>query len=134
MLIWSTIVCRALGLSKIVPIFSFYFASASSSIFLGTQGFSSVQFSLIVMSDSLWPPWTVVHQASLSILTPGACSKSCPLSRWCHLTISSSVIPFFCLQSFPASESFPVNQFFTSIGQSIEISPSASVLPMNIQN
>ena len=67
--------------------------------------------------------------------TPGACSNSCPLSWWCHPTISSSVIPFFsCLQSFPASGSYPMSQFFTSGGQSIGASASASVLPMNIQD
>ena len=64
--------------------------------------------------------------------TPGACSNSCPLSQWYHPTISSSVIPFSsCLQSFPASGSFPMSQFFTSGGQSIGASASASDLPMN---
>ena len=67
--------------------------------------------------------------------TPGVCSNSCPLSQWCHSTISSSVIPFsHCLQSFPASRSFPMSQFFSSSGQSIEASASASVFPMNIQD
>ena len=67
--------------------------------------------------------------------TPGASSNSCPLSRWCHPTISSSVIPFSsCLQSFPASGSFPRSQFFASGGQSIGVSASTSVLPMNIQD
>ena len=67
--------------------------------------------------------------------TPGVYSNSCPSSRWCHLTISFSVIPFSsCLQSFPASGSFQMNQFFTSDGQSIGVSASASVLPMNIQD
>ena len=62
------------------------------------------------------------------------CSNSCPSSHWCHPTISSSVVPFSCLQSFPASGSFPVSQFFASGGQSIWTSASASVLPMNIQD
>ena len=67
--------------------------------------------------------------------TPGACSNSCPSSQWCHPTISSSVIPFPSrLQSFPASGSFPMSQFFVSGGQSTGISASASVLPMNIQD
>ena len=67
--------------------------------------------------------------------SPGACSNSCPLSRWCHPTISSSAVPFFsCLQSFPESGSFPMSQFFASGGQSIGVSASASVLPMNIQD
>ena len=66
--------------------------------------------------------------------TPGACSNSCPLSLWCHPTILSSVTPFFsCPQSFSASGSFPLSQFFASGGQSIAASASASVLPMNIQ-
>ena len=68
-------------------------------------------------------------------LSPGVCSNSCPLSWWYHPTISSSVVPFSsCLQSFPASGSFPVSQLFTSGGQSIGASASALVLPMNIQN
>ena len=67
--------------------------------------------------------------------TPGACSNSCPLSRWCHPTISSSVIPFSsCLQSFPVPGFFPKSQFFASGGQSIGVSASASVLPMDIQD
>ena len=65
---------------------------------------------------------------------PRACSNSCPSSQWCHPTTSSSVILFSCLRSFPASGSFPVSQFFESGGQSIGVSASASVLPMNIQN
>ena len=68
-------------------------------------------------------------------LTPGACSNSCPSSRWCHPTISSSVIPFSSsFQSFPASGSFQMSQFFASGGQSIEASASASVLSINIQD
>ena len=66
--------------------------------------------------------------------TPGVCSNSCPSSQWCHPTISSSVIPFSCLQSLPASGSFQMSQFFASGGQSIGVSASASVLPMNIQD
>ena len=67
--------------------------------------------------------------------TPRTCSNSCPSSCWCHPTISSSIIPFSsCLQSFPESVSFPRSQFFTSGGQSIGVSASASVLPMNIQD
>ena len=66
--------------------------------------------------------------------TPGACSNSCPSSQWCHSTISSFVVPFSsCLQSFPTSESFPVSQFFTSGSQSIGVSASTSVPPMNTQ-
>ena len=68
-------------------------------------------------------------------LTPGVYSNSCPSSQWCHPTISSSVSPFSsCLQSFPASGSFPVSQFFGSGGPSIGVSASISVLPINIQD
>ena len=95
----------------------------------------SVQFSHSVMSDSLWPHGLQYARRPYPSPAPGACSSSCPSSPWCHLTISSSVVPFSsCLQSFPASGSFPVSQFFTSDGQSIGASASASVLPMNIQD
>ena len=79
-------------------------------------------------------PWIAGHQASLSITNSGSLLKLIPLNQWCHPIISSSVVPFsFCLQSFPVSESFPVSQFFILGGQSIGVSVSASVLPMNIQ-
>ena len=95
----------------------------------------SVQFSHSVLSDSLWPHGLPHASLPCSSPTPGACSNSCPLSQWCHPTILSSVIPFSsCPQSFPASGSFPVSQFFASSGQNIGASTSASVLPMNIQN
>ena len=92
-------------------------------------------FSHSVVSSSLRP-----HELQQARLpgpspSPGACSNSCPLSRWCHPTISSSVIPFSsCLPSFPASGSFLRSQLFASGGQSIGTSASASVLPMNIQD
>ena len=75
-------------------------------------------------------PWTVAHQASLSITNSRSLLNSCPSSRWCHPTISSSVVPFFShFQSFPASGSFPwVSQFFTSGDQSTGVSASASVI------
>ena len=76
-------------------------------------------------------PWTAACQASLSITNS---SNSCPLNWWCHPTISSSVIPFSHLQSFPASGSFQMSQLFASGGQSIGVSASASVSPMNIQD
>ena len=82
-------------------------------------------------------PWTAAHQASLSITSSQSLliPYSCPLSQWCHPTISSSIFPFFsCLQSFPASGSFPVSQFFTSGGQSIGVSASTSIFPMNTQD
>ena len=86
-----------------------------------------------VVSHSLRPH--ELHHARLPCPPSlGTCSNSCPLSRWCNPTTSSSVVPFSsCLQSFPASGSFPVSQFFTSGGQSIGASASASILPMNIQ-
>ena len=88
-----------------------------------------------VMSDSLRPNGLQHARLSCPSPTPKACSNSCPLSQWCHPTISSSVIPFFShLQSFPASGSFLISQFFASGGQMIGISASASVLPMNIQD
>ena len=96
--------------------------------------FSSVQFSCSVVSNSLWPPGLQHARLPCPSPTPGVYSNSCPLSQWCHPTISSSVIPFSCLPSFPESGCFLVSQFFTSGGQSIGASASASVLPMNIQD
>ena len=94
-----------------------------------------VQFSHSVASNSLWPHQLQHTRLPCQSPTPGACSNLCPLSRWCHPTISPSVIPFSsCLQSFPASGSSPMSQFFTSDGQSIGASASASVLAMNIQD
>ena len=87
------------------------------------------------MSDSLQPHGLQHTRLPCPSPTPGACSNSCPSSRWCHPTISSSVVPFSsCLQSFTASGSFPLSQFFTSSGQRTGASVSASVLPMNIQD
>ena len=94
----------------------------------------SVQFSHSVVSDSLRPHGLPHARLPSPSPTPGACSNSCPLSWWCHPTILSSVIPFSsCLQSCPASGSFLMSQFFESGGQSIGVSASASVLPVNIQ-
>ena len=96
--------------------------------------YHSVQFNSSVMSDSLQPYGLQHARLPCPSPTPGACSNSCPSSWWCHPTISSFVVPFSsCLQSFPASGSFPMSQFFASSGQSIGASASASVLPMNIQ-
>ena len=97
-----------------------------------SQESESVQFSRSVVSDSLWPHGLQHDRLPCPSPTPGAYSNSCPLNQWCHLTISSSVIPFSYPQSFPASGSFQVSQFFTSDGQSIWVSPSASVLPISI--
>ena len=94
-----------------------------------------VQFSSSVVSNSLWPHGLQYTMPPCPSPTPRVHSNSCPLSQWCHPTISSSVIPFSsCLQSLPASGSFPMSQFFTSGGQSIGASDSASILPMNIQD
>ena len=97
--------------------------------------FSSVKFSCSVMSSSLQPHGLQHARLPWPSSTPGACSNSCPSSQWCHPTISSPVVPFsFCLQPFQALGSFPMSQFFTSGGQIIGASASASVLPMNIQD
>ena len=86
------------------------------------------------MSNSLWPPGLQHTRLTCPSLYPGVCSDSYPLSRWCHPTISSSVIPFSsCPQSFPASGSFPMSWLFASGGQSVGASALVSVLPMNIQ-
>ena len=94
--------------------------------------FSSVQsLSRVRLFET---PWTAACQASLSI-TKSRNSNSCPLSWWRHKTISSSVVPFSsCPQTFPASGSFPMSQLFASGGQSIGVSASTSVLPMNTQD
>ena len=91
------------------------------------------QFNHSVMSYSLQPYGLQHTRPPCPSPTPGVYSNSCPLSQWCHPTISSSVAPFSShLQSFPASGSFPISQFFVSGGQSIRVSASASVLPMNV--
>ena len=97
--------------------------------------FSLVRFSRSVVSDSLWPHEPQHSRPPCPSPTPGVYSNSSPSSRWCHLTISSSVVSFSsCPQSLPASVSFPMSQLFTSGGQSIGVSASASVLPMNTQD
>ena len=98
------------------------------------QCFSSVQFSHSVVSDSLRPHESQHARSPCPSPTPRVYSNSCPLSQWCHPTISSSVIPFSSWpQSLPASGSFPMSQLFSWGGQSIGVSASTSVLPMNIQ-
>ena len=95
-------------------------------------------FSSVQSLSHVWvfvTPWTAARQASLSITNSGVYSNSCPSSWWCHPTMSSSVVPFSShLQSFPASGSFQMSQFFASDGQRIGASASASVLPVNIQD
>ena len=95
---------------------------------------SLLLFNCLVVTDSLWPH--ALRHTRLPSLSPSpwACPNSCPLNQWCRPTISSSVVPFFsCLQSFPASRSFQMSQFFVSSGQNIGISVSASALSMDIQ-
>ena len=95
----------------------------------------TVQFSHSVVSDSLQPHGLQHTSPPCPSPTPGVYPNSCPLSQWCHPTISSSVVHFSSsLQSFPASGSFPMNQFFALGGQSIRVSALASVFPMNIQD
>ena len=91
-----------------------------------------VQFSCSVMSSSLWPHGLQHTRPPCPSQTPGVCSNSWPLSQWCYPAISSFVFPSSLLQSFPASGSFLMSQFFESGGQNIEVSILASVLPMNI--
>ena len=93
------------------------------------------QFSCSARSVSLWPHGLQHTRLPCPSPIPGPCSISCPSSQWCHPTISSSVVSFSsCLQSFPASGSFPMSQFFALCGQNIGTPASAWVLPMNIQD
>ena len=112
--------------------------SVNPTLSPGTGGgfqFSSVQFNRSVVSDSLWLYALQHARFRCPSPIPGVYSNSCSLHPWCHPTISSSVVPFSsCLQSFPASGSFQMSQFFTPGGQSIGVSASTSVLPMNIQD
>ena len=96
---------------------------------------NSIQFSCFSRVWLLWPHGLRQARPPCPSPAPGVYPNSYPLSWWCHPTTSSSVIPFSsCLQSFPASGSFPMSQFFTSGGQSIGVSASASVLPVNLQD
>ena len=111
------------------------FAEAVNRIFKFSKisQFSSVQSLSRVRLFAT--PWIAARQVSLPITNSGVHSNSCPLSWWCHPAISSSVIPFSsCPQSLPASGSFQMSQLFASGGQSIGVSASASVLPMNTQD
>ena len=105
------------------------------SLIPGSGRSLTVQFSHSVVSDSLWPHRLQHTRLPCPSPSPRACSNSCPSSRWYHPTISFSVILFSsCLQSFLVSGSFTVSQFFASGGQSIRVSASASVLPVNVQD
>ena len=95
----------------------------------------SVQFSRSVVSDSLWPHESQHIRPPCPSQTPGVYSNSCPSSQWCHPAISSSVVHFSsCPQSLPASRSFPMSQLFIWGAQSIGVSASVSILPMNTQD
>ena len=122
-----------------IAVFLGVFSLGWSSLGLGGHSppvqFSSVHFSRSVVSDSLWPHESQHTRPPCPSQTPGVYSDSCPSSQWYHPAISSSVIPFFsCPQSLPASGSFPMSQLFTWGGQSIGVSASTSVLPMNTQD
>ena len=109
-------------LTILSEIFDSLSPTSTSNLFI-----NFIQFSHLVVSDCLRPHGLKHTRLPCPSPTPGVYSNSCPLSRWCHPTISSSVIPFSsCLQSFSASGSFPVSQFFASGGQSIAVSASAS--------
>ena len=115
--------------SSLLLIVTFYFIE---EFIIGHIGqFSSVQSLSCVRL--FVTPWTAARQASLSITNSHP--NPCPLSRWCHPTITFSVVPFSsCLQSFPASESFQMSQLLPSGGQSIGVAASASVFPVNTQD
>ena len=112
-----------------------YFMESPKQRCMTLESLSVSQFSHSVMPDSLWPHGLQHSRVPCPLPTPGAYSNSCPSCRWCHPTISSSVVPFSSrLQSFPASGSFQMSQLFASGGQSIGVSASTSVLPLNIQD
>ena len=126
--LWPPLVLFVQAPLTLAHFLTWFFSLSSDSV-------NSLQFSCSVLSNSLWPPGLQHTRLPCPSPTPRAYSNSCPSRRWCHATISSSVVPFSSrLQSFPASGSFPMSQFFTSGGQSIGVSASASVLPMNIQD
>ena len=112
-------------------VFNLLYSSTVTSIL---ENHSSVQFSGSVVSDAWWPHGLQHTTLPCPTLAPRACSNSCPSSQWCHPTISSSVVPSSCPLSLSASGTFPGSQFFSSHGQSIGVSDSASGLPVNIQD
>ena len=126
----------ACSLTGHMEVFVLWHQQISSDTSLSTSAkllqFSSVLFSHSVVSDSLRPCESQHGRPPSPSQTPGVYSNSCPSSQWCHPTISSSVVPFSSFpQSLPAPGSFPVSQPFAWGGQSIGVSASASVLPMN---
>ena len=124
--------CFKIILKHRLTIFPLLSSGRMSTLF---HNFSEI-FSSFQSLSHVWlfvTPWSAAHQASHPSPTPGVYSNSCLSSWWCHPTILSSVIPFSCPQSFPASGSFQMSQLFLSGGQSIGVSASTSVLPMNTQ-
>ena len=112
-----------------------YYTCFNAILWFWRIAFSSLQFSCSVMSDSLLPHGLQHARPPCPSLTPGVYSNSSPLSQWCHPTILSSVVLFFsCFQSFPGSGSFQMSQLFTAGGQSMGVSDSTSVLPVNTQD
>ena len=112
-----------------------FLCTSKGTRWMGTSSALVVQCSCSVVRYSLWPQGLQHTRLPCPSPTPGACSNSCPLRWWCHPTILSSFFPFSsCLQSFPASGSLQMSQFFKSGGQSTGVSASTSVLPMNTQD
>ena len=121
--LWKTIIILLQVWKKWLPILH-----RPLSKYLCSIQFRSVQFSHSVVSDSLWPQESQHARPPCPSPTPGVYSNSCPSSRWCHWAISSSVVPFSsCLQSLPASESFPISQLFTWGGQSTGVSAFSTI-------
>ena len=131
-ILWHMLTCCSLNTShRLLSLL----AISISQFLMSVSRLSAVQFSRSVMYDSLQPHKSQHARPPCHSPTPGLYSNSCPLSWWCHPAISSSVVPFCsCLQSLPASGSFPMGQFFSSGGRSIGASASTSVLPMNTQD
>ena len=119
------------SLCRLSSVFLYNIHKLQSTIF---SFFILLLCSRSVLSDSFWPHRLQHTRLPCPSSTPGACSNAYPSSWWCHPTILYTVIPFSWLQSFPPTGSFPMSQFFTSGGQIIRVSASASVLPMNIQD
>jgi len=133
---WSRLIVSITCRNSVLLVCKLPMLKLSSCLTFSSKNPSLNQFSSVPqLSLTLCDPHGLQHaRLPCPSPTPRVCSNSCPLSRWCHPTISSSVIPFsFHLQSFPASGSFPMSQFLASCCQSIGVSASASVLPMNNQ-
>ena len=133
-ILFKTWICELSLIGRVLP--KFYTGKQwNNSLMHDNKKSQNLLFSHTVISESLQPHRLQHARPLCSSPSLGSCSSSCPLSRWCHQIISSSVIPFYsCFQSFPASGSFLMSQLFALGGQSIEASASASVLPMSIQD